>query len=687
MTESNNINANEQSLLAEIEKLKQENEELSSSSFKSQLEIDKLTKKVTNLENRFGLVWPKQPEYFVKVVDNTTLVFKNKLWTKVGVVTTASGKNQTGQLTENPLEDITLVRGNDAFIFTIKQTSEEVLCHSNSIYKVYKEYIGKYLPILVPKVIDGKEVGFDDKSGERKHVLIEGDNYHALQVLQHTHRGKVDVIYIDVPYNTGNKDFKYNDDFVKTEDGNRHSSWLSFIYKRIMLAKSLLSENGIITVSIDENEQPRLLLLLETIFGESNIIGCLPTIMNMKGNQDQFGFAGTHEFTIFASNNKNSCRINKLPIKDSVELAKWTKDKKGYYKKGRGLLSTGHNNTRDDRPFMYFPVLIKDDNVSLIDTSEYRKIYNSDKKTFNDIFIDELRAKYEALGYFFLLPISPDGDKLRWDWGFEGKFEKEKNEIIVSKNKNKSFTLNKKQRPDGGLVPSSKQKSLLYKPEYSSGNGTNEIKSLFGKRIEITPKPLELIKDISLLISKKDSVVLDFFAGSGTTGHAVWELNKEDGGNRQVILVTNNESNICEEVTYERLRRCNLPEHGDYQEGLQYLQIKHISETDMKRADKKSQADHIKHIINLKYNASKAIEDNEKWYITDTVAVLKDIVYADAFFELCKNNTIFALIDNKSTNYNIFTRCATSYGVSIEKLKWLSKDYIRDVLTQASEEE
>ncbi|MBR3889957.1 site-specific DNA-methyltransferase [bacterium] len=169
------------------------------------------------------------------------------------------------------------------------------------------------LPIL--QRISEKEIKTNDTD---YNILIEGDNFHALSVLNYTHKNKIDVIYIDPPYNTGNKDFIYNDSYVDREDGYRHSKWLNFMEKRLNLAKNLLSEDGIIFISIDDNEQANLKLICDKIFGETNKIGILPTIMNLKGNQDEFGFAGTHEYTFVYAKDKNNATINEFQIDDDA---------------------------------------------------------------------------------------------------------------------------------------------------------------------------------------------------------------------------------------------------------------------------------------------------------------------------------------------------------------------------------
>ena len=388
--------------------------------------------------------------------------------------------------------------------------------------------------------------------------IIEGDNYHSLFTLNFTHKKKIDVIYIDPPYNTGKMDkngrtdFKYNDNFVKLDDKYRHSSWLSFMNKRLRLAKNLLKDTGIIAISIDDNEICNLKLLCDKIFNENNHIGIIPTIMNLKGNQDQFGFAGTHEYTLFYAKNKNYAKIGEFKIDDIED--DWIEDEKGLYKKGRTLLADGKGKYREERQYMYFPLLIKNEKVSLITKEEHSKIYNKEANSFDDTFLKQLENKYVKKGYKVIFPIDSNKNLLRWTWGFDDKFQTHLDDIIITETKN-GISLYKKQRPTLGDLPSKKPKSFFYKPEYSSGNGTNQLKKFVNADAFNNPKPLELIKDILLISGNENSTILDFFAGSGTTAQSVIELNKEDGGNRQFILCTNNENNICTEVTYPRVKK------------------------------------------------------------------------------------------------------------------------------------
>jgi adenine-specific DNA-methyltransferase len=390
-----------------------------------------------------------------------------------------------------------------------------------------EEQLRTKLPIL--KEVKERAVINDTETQKHpNHILIEGDNLHALTALTFTHENKIDLIYIDPPYNTGNKDFIYNDHYVDKEDSYRHSKWLSFMHKRLQIAHKLLADDGVIFISIDDNEQANLTVLCNEIFGETNQIAVLPTIMNLKGNQDQFGFAGTHEYTLVYSKNKSLSTLNPLPIEDEG-LNEWEEDDTGYYKKGANLKATGVNAPREKRPNLFFP-LFYDGNQLYV--------------TENDL----PRNKGDQQ----LLPIT-DGKEMSWRWS-KNKFINEPHNIIVNQSES-GFSVYKKQRPELGDIPSKKPKSTFYKPEYSSGNGTAQLKSLFGDKVFNNPKPVNLLMDFILIGCKNDSTILDFFAGSGTLAEAVIRLNNTDDGKRSSISVSNNENQIAQNITYERVKR------------------------------------------------------------------------------------------------------------------------------------
>ena len=343
------------------------------------------------------------------------------------------------------------------------------------------------------------------------------------------------MIYIDPPYNTGG-DFVYPDDFQDSiqnylkltgqtdEEGQKltanpessgrfHTDWLNMIYPRLKLARNLLREDGVIFISIDSNEATNLRSLMDDVFGSENFIGLLPTVMNLKGNNDAFAFSDTHEFTIVYAKQRELCVVNQLPIPEET-LDEWETDERGLYKKADTLRRTGQDASRERRPHGWFPVFITKE--SLVYATEDDK-----RRSPNDVE---------------LWPRNDSGEELSWTWSKKKINEEPFNLIVLDGRNGKSIY--KKQRPGLGDLPSSKPKSLLYKPEYSSGNGTAEIMELLGSNVfDSPPKPRALIRDFVQLGATKDCIVLDFFAGTGTTGHAVMALNAGDNGERRFILV------------------------------------------------------------------------------------------------------------------------------------------------------
>lgn len=377
--------------------------------------------------------------------------------------------------------------------------------------------------------INKKSINFDNT----QNIYIEGDNLETLKILQESYLNKIKCIYIDPPYNTGH-DFVYLDNFNKNEkaelnesgqideynnklitnsetNGKFHSDWLSMIYSRIKLSRNLLREDGVIIISIDDNEQVNLKKICDEIFGEKNFIACLPTVMNLKGNNDEYGFAGTHEYTLVYSKNAKIPIFNNLKIKDDIKVNKeWNKDDYGYYKLGT-LKGGGENGSRLLRPNLYFPIYVSNNCDFSLEKS---------KKFCNELF-----------------PIS-NGNEMTWRWSKE-KIQKEKHNIIVEK-KGKEFIIKRKIRPADGHNPSIKPKTLFYKESYSSGNGAKIIKELFnGKRIFNYSKPIELLSDFFEIMTSSNSsdIILDFFSGSASTAHATMKLNSEDNGNRKFIMV------------------------------------------------------------------------------------------------------------------------------------------------------
>lgn len=361
------------------------------------------------------------------------------------------------------------------------------------------------------------QVKMINDDGTFENMLIHGDNLLALKALEQDFAGQVKCIYIDPPYNTGSA-------FEKYDDNKEHSIWLNLMDMRLKILYNLLSEDGKMFVSIDDSEVAYLQVLLDSIFGRNNFVANLPTIMNLKGNQDQYAFAGTHEYTLVYCKDKEKAVFNMFPI-DEDELEKeWEEDEIGYFKKGATLRATGEEQKRTDRPKMFYPILVKDGIVEAISIEEYKKIFSNGE--FDDNFLNNLIEEYKASGYIVVLPMESSTSYGRWRWGFDTFLSNYRTEIIATKSGN-SYSFCKKQRPSIGDIPTKKPKTLFYKAEYSSGNGTAQIKKLFGYNAFPYPKPEELIKDILTIGSNPGDLVLDSFLGSGTTCAVAQKLGRK----------------------------------------------------------------------------------------------------------------------------------------------------------------
>ena len=379
----------------------------------------------------------------------------------------------------------------------------------------------------------------ENKNSEN--MLIKGDNLEVLKHLRHAYYKKVKMIYIDPPYNTGGDGFIYQDDrkftiesLVKLagidedrakriltftqSNSNSHSAWLTFIYPRLYIAKQLLKDDGVIFVSIDDNEVAQLRLLMDEIFGEENFQYHLSVVNSLNGNDNSSGMMETQESCLIYAKEKDKFEIGVLPIDEHEELGKWQEDELGFWKEGGSLKATGEESNKENRENLFFPVCINEKTLSFSLTQDRDHTFK-------------------------LLPVS-EGREKRWTWGKE-KFLKDKNEVIIKKVKD-SFSLYKKQRPALGDLPSKRGKTTFYKPQYSTSHSNADIKKLFRSSFFSYTKSTTLIKDfinLGIVSNNKDDLILDFFAGSGTTADAVMQLNAEDDGNRKFILVQ-----IAEEI-------------------------------------------------------------------------------------------------------------------------------------------
>ncbi len=368
-------------------------------------------------------------------------------------------------------------------------------------------------------------------------IFIEGDNLDALKLLQESYLGKVKLIYIDPPYNTGSDSLVYEDDRTTTvaehlmrsgqvndagqrlvanseSNGRFHSDWLTMIYPRLKLGRNLLSFDGLMVISIDENEVANLVRVCEEIFGHDNVLGALPVVMNLKGNQDAFGFAETHEFIVVCLRDRASAALGEFPVDEEALIAEWSEDEYGLYKEADNLRATGVNAPRAKRPNLWYPIFVDPETLEAYVTEDDRPL---DPR------------------HVTVWPINPEGEELSWYWK-KSKFAAETQNLVLKQTRN-GYQFYKKQRPELGALPSKKPKSLWFKPSYSTSTATKQMKDLMGGRYFSAPKPVPFLEDVLRIGSERDSIVLDFFAGSGSFGHAVMNLNAEDGGTRRFILV------------------------------------------------------------------------------------------------------------------------------------------------------
>ena len=391
------------------------------------------------------------------------------------------------------------------------------------VWEKHEEEVDRMMQDNIPVFTEVKERGIKAIDENSYNFLLEGDNLHSLKLLEKTHAGKIDVIYIDPPYNTGNQDFIYDDAFIDKNDGYSHSKWLSFMSERLEIAKKLLSDDGVIFISIDDNEQAQLKLLCDSIFGEDNFIGNICRATGTTTGQDANKIGSSLDFA-FVYRKTSSFILRGLPL-SAKDMKRFNSvDGKGRYSTLQ-LRKTGNEDKREDRPNMFYPVIAPDG----------EKVY----------------------------PFGPNGYLSRWRVSYDSYMQLKNDDMIIWKESNKTEEIEIDGIKKSKWTPyvkyyaegRTKQVSNLWVDIDGNKKASIDLKKILEAKKFDYPKPVQLLKLFMLISSDKSATILDFFAGSGTTAQAVLELNKEDGGNRKFILCTNNENNICEEVTYERIKR------------------------------------------------------------------------------------------------------------------------------------
>lgn len=398
------------------------------------------------------------------------------------------------------------------------------------VWEKHREWVEAQMETEIPIFVEdpGKKI-VDNQKSDQYNFILEGDNLHSLHLLEKTNSNDVDVIYIDPPYNTLNEGFTYNDKKVDSNDNFRHSKWISFMNSRLKAARNILTDRGLIFVSIDENEHANLRLLMDEIFGENNFVSEF-SWRKKSGANDAKDIDLVTEPILLYSKNKEAALAQKVFGRDESARHSSRYNKKDKYYESRGSF---YYDTLDRGGLSYSESL----NYG-IQAPDGTQLFPNDRTYFVD-----------------------DGWNWKWgrkkvEWGIANGFiilqksSKRKSKWAVKYKVYEKVDNSNNERVEKGKAYSSLITNSL------NTNGSTELKDLFNNQVPFSnPKPVELIKYLINIFNRKDITILDFFAGSGTTGQAVMELNAEDGGTRRFILATNNENNIAEDVTYPRMKK------------------------------------------------------------------------------------------------------------------------------------
>lgn len=526
------------------------------------------------------------------------------------------------------LEKLKEQHSDDESLIAINQIERELTSKKYGlVWEEHEEEVDVKMQTHIPVFTEVREreiVG--DSDSEEYNFLLEGDNLHSLKLLEKTHRGKIDVIYIDPPYNTGGTDFRYEDSFVGKEDGFRHSKWISFMNNRLFIAKKLLSARGVMFISIDDNEQAALKLLCDEILGLECFVADISWQRTYSMRNDTKGIPAEIEHILVYSK-QTEWIPKRLPR---------TKEMDSKYKNPDGDINGDWQNTSAfapgalshqgmvyaiQHPFtgeLLYPTISACWRYSQDSMLEYMNGWANYK--LEDLHDDEERARICGIDAYSVRK-GVKGIVLQ-DSLEDAK--KHAQEIYERGNWPRFYFTNKGQ---GGIRRKTYKNNLPGKTvtnfwPFTETGHTDEAKkeliSIFsGKAPFDTPKPTRLIERLLMIASDANSLVLDFFAGSGTTGQAVLELNKKDGGNRHFILCTNNENNICEEVTYQRLKTVITGKRADgseYSEGLpanlKYYKTGFVAKDSEEIYD--NLLEHIEEMIQLQYGIKI---DNKKYVI------------------------------------------------------------------------
>ena len=503
-------------------------------------------------------------------------------------------------------------KADDEIQFVLREMEKELRAKKYGL--VWEEYEEPFdimrrdhIPVFTEEVSEGINAG----ENAPYHFILKGDNLHSLYLLEKTHKGKIDVIYIDPPYNTGHEDFVYNDNYISEEDAYRHSKWLSFMEKRLVIAQRLLTDDGVIFISIDDNEQANLKLLCDSIFGEENFITQFCWEKTQHFGRQKINFYSNCEYVLCYAKNLCNTKNNKLKellvekIKTKLDDAPLYNaiNKENIFRFRKGIVrfhikDGTYVQTTNPSYELIKPVIVRKGRNASDLVLKFRSRWSQQT-------IDEEAGK----GTYFM--VKSEGFAVRAVY-HKGKAAKESPKQLIFTNAKNPLCAYSRFGTKVGV----------------NEEGRRELEKIVGKSKFSYPKPVSLVKylislyyDYNNRIHKNDITVLDFFAGSGTAGQAVLELNREDGGKRRFILCTNNEGNICDDVTCPRIRTVITGIRADgsrYSDGIRSnLKVYH---TDFVSADSHSLHDelhrHIREMMQLEHSISSGgskCMDEQDW--------------------------------------------------------------------------
>lgn len=494
----------------------------------------------------------------------------------------------------------------------------------------------------LPVLYEVEERAIKHDPSQPTNLIIEGDNYHSLSVLNYTHAGRVSCIFIDPPYNTGNKSWKYNNRYVESDDMFKHSKWLSFMSKRLQLSKSLLTDDGILIATIDDYEAHTLRLLLDEVFGEENRLATVIVINKKSGRSTDKFFATSHEYYYFYAKNIQNAKTGLLGNDESIQATFRNEDESGKFK-WRDFLRTGGFSTPEERPNSHYP-----------------------------IFYDAKSGRIEVEPFadaIEIIPLDSKGKKRVWRQTRPSLMKLVAEGDIMIQDTRNGYKVRIKDRIRTESIP----KTVWDNPKYDAAtHGTKLLEKVLGRpRAFDFPKSLYAVRDaLDVALFEKDgAIVLDYFAGSGTTGHAVLELNRTKDMGLSFILCTNAESNIAEEVTYPRIANAvkGYAEVPGIPANIRFFKTDFVERDETDDKTRAKLVARSKQIIAVKEETFEDVVSNKKFVVMENAHKYSAIVFdQDSIPQAIQ--AIAKLPGDKPVSIYVFSLSNDSYEGDFESL-------------------